>query len=86
REETFKKYIVSLPDLLLKPSIDEATICMISQIALRFKQWIWNELMIKQEAIIENAKKIEIIGTQDDKISRLAICNLFYVMDAQIYY
>lgn len=36
--------------------------------------------------ITENAKKIEIIGSKDDKKSRLMICNLFYFMNTQIFY
>lgn len=34
----------------------------------------------------ENAKRIDIIGSHDDKRSRLMICNLFYFVDSQIYY
>ncbi|XP_032669059.1 testis-expressed protein 10 homolog [Odontomachus brunneus] len=84
--EAFKKYVIALPSLLLRPSINEATIRMISQVALRFKQWIREELTIKHKAIIENAQKIEIIGSHDDKKSRLMICNLFYFLDAELYY
>ncbi|XP_014472474.1 PREDICTED: testis-expressed sequence 10 protein homolog isoform X2 [Dinoponera quadriceps] len=86
REEAFKKYVATLPSLLLRPSINEATIRMISKIALCFKEWIREELTTKQEAIIENAKKINIIGSQDDQTSRLMILNLFYFIDAELYY
>ena len=36
--------------------------------------------------ITENAKKIEIIGSEDHKQSRLMICNLFYFLDTEIFY
>lgn len=114
REEAFKKYVATLPDLLLKPSIDEATIHIISKLAIRFKEWIQHELTIKQEAIagknmqkrlkicntastyftslniyfilLDNAKKINIVGSHDDKASRLMICNLLYFVDGELYY
>lgn len=59
REEIFKNFVTTLPSLLLRPSIDDVTIRMISQITLRFKEWIQKELITKHEAIIENAKKIK---------------------------
>ncbi|XP_018053020.1 PREDICTED: testis-expressed sequence 10 protein homolog [Atta colombica] len=86
REKIFESYVTILPSLLLKPSIDDVVIHMISQIVLRFKEWIREELIAKHESIIENAKKIDIVGTHDDKQSRLMIYNLFYFIDSQIYY
>lgn len=47
----FKKYVATLPNLLLRSSIDEATIRMISKITMHFKEWIQEELTIKREAI-----------------------------------
>ncbi|XP_072748288.1 testis-expressed protein 10 [Anoplolepis gracilipes] len=85
-EEIFKNFVTTLPSLLLRPSIDDVTIRMIGRIALRFKKWIRKELITKHEAIIENAKKIDIVGSHNDKESRLLIYNLFYFMDSQVYY
>ncbi|KYQ50051.1 hypothetical protein ALC60_10869 [Trachymyrmex zeteki] len=59
---------------------------MIGQIVLRFKEWIRKELVAKHEPVIENAEEIDIVGTHDDKQSRLMIYNLFYFVDSQIYY
>ncbi|XP_036144393.1 testis-expressed protein 10 homolog isoform X2 [Monomorium pharaonis] len=86
RESAFKNFVAILPSLLLEPSIDDVVIRMIGQIVARFKEWIQKELMAKQESIIANINKIEIIGSHDDKQSRLMICNLFYFLDSQIYY
>ncbi|XP_029162409.1 testis-expressed protein 10 [Nylanderia fulva] len=86
REEIFKNFVISLPNFLLRPNIEDVMIHMISQIVLRFKEWIRKELISKHKAIIENAKKIDIIGSHNDKESRLIIYNLFYFMDSQIYY
>ncbi|CAL1686410.1 unnamed protein product [Lasius platythorax] len=86
REEIFKNFVTTLPSLLLRPSIDDVTIRMIGQIVLRFKEWIRKELIAKHKAIIENAKKIDIVGSHNDKESRLTIYNLFYFMDSQVYY
>ncbi|XP_070151670.1 testis-expressed protein 10 homolog [Polyergus mexicanus] len=86
REEIFKNFVITLPSLLLRPSIDDVTIRLIGRIALRFKEWVRKELVMKHEAIIENAKKIDIIGSHNDKESRLIIYNLFYFMDSQVYY
>ncbi|XP_031848527.1 testis-expressed protein 10 homolog [Nomia melanderi] len=86
RERVFKEFISTLPSLLLKPKIHESTVQIINKVVLRYKNWIRNELVENQNDIIENAKKIEIIGTEDEKRSRLMICNLFYFLDAQIFY
>ncbi|KAG5335067.1 TEX10 protein, partial [Acromyrmex charruanus] len=86
REKIFESFVTILPSLLLKPSIDDVVIRMIGQIVIRFKEWIREELIAKHESIIENAKKIDIVGTRDDKQSRLMIYNLFYFVDSQIYY
>ncbi|KYN11579.1 Testis-expressed sequence 10 protein like protein [Trachymyrmex cornetzi] len=86
KENIFGSFVTILPSLLLKPSIDDVVIRMIGQIVLRFKEWIREELIAKHESIIENAKKIDIVGTHDDKQSRLMIYNLFYFIDSQIYY
>ncbi|XP_012230863.1 testis-expressed protein 10 homolog [Linepithema humile] len=86
REEIFKNFVTILPSLLLRSSIDDMTIRMICQIVLRFKKWIREELVTKHEAIIENAKNINITGSHSDRQSRLMICNLFYFIDSQIYY
>ncbi|KYM94770.1 hypothetical protein ALC62_14365, partial [Cyphomyrmex costatus] len=86
REKIFESFVTFLPSLLLRPSIDDVVIRMIGQIVLRFKEWIQEELIAKHESIIENVKKIDIVGTYDDKQSRLMIYNLFYFVDSQIYY
>ncbi|XP_011865398.1 PREDICTED: testis-expressed sequence 10 protein homolog [Vollenhovia emeryi] len=86
REKTFESFVTILPSLLLRPSIDDVVIRMINQIVLRFKEWIRKELIASHESIIENAKKMEIVGSHNDKQSRLMICNLFYFIDSQIYY
>lgn len=86
REKVFESFVKNLPSLLLRPSIDDVIIRMIGQIVLRFKEWIWEELVNKHKFIIENAKKIDIVGSHDDKQSRLMICNLFYLVDSHIYY
>ncbi|KAL6262372.1 hypothetical protein P5V15_007461 [Pogonomyrmex californicus] len=86
REKVFKNFVKILPSLLLRSSINDVTIRMISQIVLRFKDWIQEELVAKHEAIIENAKKIVILDSYDDRQSRLMIYNLFYFIDSQIYY
>ncbi|XP_011643592.1 uncharacterized protein LOC105431234 isoform X2 [Pogonomyrmex barbatus] len=86
REKVFKNFVKILPSLLLRSSINDVTIRMISQIVLRFKDWIQEELVAKHEAIIENAKKIVILNSHDDRQSRLMIYNLFYFIDSQIYY
>ncbi|XP_015598339.1 testis-expressed protein 10 homolog [Cephus cinctus] len=85
-EEAFQDFVSSLPDLLLRKSIYDNTIQMLNCIALRYRKWIENELLQKREAIIENAKNIEIIGSADEKCSRLTICNLFHFTDSQVYY
>ncbi|EZA46519.1 hypothetical protein X777_00075 [Ooceraea biroi] len=86
RKDTFKVFIATLPNLLLEPSIDDDTLRMINQIVLRFKEWVRKDFAAKQEAIIENAKKINVVGSRDENQSRLTICNLFYCIDSQIYY
>ncbi|XP_077279357.1 testis-expressed protein 10-like [Temnothorax americanus] len=86
REKAFENFVTILPTLLLRSSIDDVVIRMIGQIVLRFKEYIRKELIAKRKSIIENAKKIDIVGSQDDKRSRLMICNLFYFVDSQIYY
>ncbi|XP_071570479.1 testis-expressed protein 10 homolog [Temnothorax nylanderi] len=86
REKAFENFVTILPNLLLRSSIDDVVIRMIGQIVLRFKEYIRKELIAKHKSIIENAKKIDIVGSQDDKRSRLMICNLFYFVDSQIYY
>ncbi|KAL6418476.1 hypothetical protein ACFW04_012061 [Cataglyphis niger] len=86
REEIFKSFVTILPNLLLGSSIDDVMIRLIGQIALRFKEWIREELVTKHEAIIENAKKIDIVGSRNDRESRLIIYNLFYFMYSQVYY
>ncbi|CAL7950958.1 unnamed protein product [Xylocopa violacea] len=86
RDSAFKEFITTLPKLLLKPKIDENTIQIINKIVLRYRDWIKKELVANYDDIIENAKKIDIIGSEDEKRSRLMICNLFYFMDTQIFY
>ncbi|XP_039307223.1 testis-expressed protein 10 homolog [Solenopsis invicta] len=86
RERAFENFVASLPSLLLKPSIDDVVIRMISHIVVRFKEWIREELVAKHESIIDNANKIDIVGSHDDKQSRLMICNLFYFIDSHVYY
>ncbi|KAF3421246.1 hypothetical protein E2986_05235 [Frieseomelitta varia] len=86
RENVFKKFISTLPSLLLKSKIHENTIQIINKIVLRYRNWIQKELLINYKNIIENAKKIEIIGSEDHKQSRLMICNLFYFLDTEIFY
>ncbi|CAK9801943.1 Testis-expressed protein 10 homolog [Anthophora plagiata] len=86
REAAFKEFISTLPSLLLKPKIHENTIQIINKIVLRYRDWIHKELEANYNDIIENAKKIEIIGSEDEKQSRLMICNLFYFLDTQIFY
>ncbi|KAG7209713.1 hypothetical protein KM043_011348 [Ampulex compressa] len=85
-EHVFKEFVATLPSLLLKPKVHENTIYMINKVVLRYTTWIKNELVACHDAIIENAKKIEIVGSEDSVRSRLAICNLFYFLDGQIYY
>ena len=36
--------------------------------------------------IPENAKSIEIVGSNDDQNSRLMICNLFYFTNGELFY
>ncbi|XP_076292864.1 testis-expressed protein 10 [Lasioglossum baleicum] len=86
RERVFKEIISTLPSLLLKPRIHDSTIRIINKVVLRYKDWIEKELVANQNDIIENAKKIEIIGSEDEKQSRLMVCNLFYFLDAQVFY
>ncbi|XP_015434035.1 PREDICTED: testis-expressed sequence 10 protein homolog [Dufourea novaeangliae] len=86
RECAFKEFISTLPSLLLKPRIHEDTIEIINKVILRYRNWVQDELAAHQNEIIDNAKKIEIIGSGDEKRSRLMICNLFYFLDAQIFY
>ncbi|XP_043599134.1 testis-expressed protein 10 homolog [Bombus pyrosoma] len=86
RESAFKEFISTLPNLLLKSKIHENTIQIINKIVLRYRGWIQKELVANYKDIIENAKKIEIIGSEDNKRSRLMICNLFYFLDTQIFY
>ncbi|XP_046747699.1 testis-expressed protein 10 homolog [Diprion similis] len=86
REAAFKEFIASLPNFLLKHSIHEDTLKMLNRVVLQYRKWIENSLRDKHEEIIENAKKIEIIGSDDEKRSRLSICNLFYFIDGQVYY
>ncbi|XP_046488568.1 testis-expressed protein 10 homolog [Neodiprion pinetum] len=85
-EVAFKEFIASLPNFLLKHSIHEDTLKMLNRVVLQYRKWIENSLRDKHEEIIENAKKIEIIGSDDEKRSRLSICNLFYFIDGQVYY
>lgn len=86
RECVFQDFISTLPNLLLKDKIDDNTIQIINKIVLRYKDWIKRELIVNHNDIIENAKKIQLIGSGDEKQSRLMICNLFYFLDAQIFY
>ncbi|XP_047352512.1 testis-expressed protein 10 homolog isoform X1 [Vespa velutina] len=85
-EHIFKDFVSTLPTLLLHSSINENIIQMINRAVLYHKEWMWNVLVEKQDAIIENAKIIEIIGSEDEKRSRLMICNLFYFINEQIFY
>ncbi|XP_014205363.1 testis-expressed protein 10 homolog [Copidosoma floridanum] len=85
-EESFKDFIKSLPKLLLKSHIFDSTIQMLNRVVLQYKQWIEKELRDNHEAIIENAKLIQIIGSENEHNSRLMICNLFYFMDEQVYF
>ncbi|KAL0103102.1 hypothetical protein PUN28_017442 [Cardiocondyla obscurior] len=86
REKMFENFVTILPNLLLRSTIDDVIIRMISQIVLRFKGMIREPLIAKQKIIIENAKKIDITSSHDDKQSRLMIYNLFYFVDSEIYY
>ena len=51
-EDEFKKFIKSLPDLLLKTSIHENAIQLLNTIVLRYKKWIEDKLIANHEAII----------------------------------
>ncbi|XP_003708337.1 testis-expressed protein 10 homolog [Megachile rotundata] len=86
RECAFKDFISTLPSVLLKGKIHDNTVQIINKIVLRYKDWIQRELIANHEDIIENASKIQVIGSDDVKRSRLMICNLFYFLDAQIFY
>ncbi|XP_054008434.1 testis-expressed protein 10 homolog [Hylaeus anthracinus] len=86
REDAFKEFISTVPNLLLKPKIHDNTIKIINKVVLRYRNWIQKQLVANYNDIIENAKKIEILGSEDEKKSRLMICNLFYFLDAQIFY
>lgn len=86
REHAFKEFVSTLPNLLLKSKINDNTIQMINKIVLRYRNWIQDQLLANHDAIIENAKKIEVYGSDDVNRSRLMICNLFYFKDGQIYY
>lgn len=86
RESALKEFISTLPSLLLKPRIHEDTIQIINKIVLRYRDWIGRELEANHDSIIENAKKIEIIGAEDEQQSRLMVCNLFYFLDTQVFY
>ncbi|XP_051154517.1 testis-expressed protein 10 [Leptopilina boulardi] len=85
-EVEFVKFIKSLPSLLLKETIQDNVIQTINTIVLRFRKSIENDLIKYQKEIIENAKKIEIHGTEDERTSRLMILNLFYFIDNEIYH
>lgn len=85
-EHIFKEYVSVLPNLLLRSSIHENMIQMINRAVLRHREWMQDALVKKQDAIIDNAKKIQIIGSENEKCSRLMICNLFYFLNEQIYY
>ncbi|XP_063984688.1 testis-expressed protein 10 [Diachasmimorpha longicaudata] len=86
RESSFRNFVKTLPDLLLNESIHDNTIQMLNRAVLQHGTWIRGELAKKQDQIIENAKRIEIIGSHDDKGSRLMICNLLHFLDGQIYF
>ena len=51
-EEEFKNFIKSLPNILLKKSIQENAIQLLNTIVLRYRNWIQDELLQNQEAII----------------------------------
>ncbi|KAF7412027.1 hypothetical protein HZH66_000923 [Vespula vulgaris] len=85
-EHIFKDFVSTLPTLLLHSCIHENIIQMINRAVLHHKEWIWNILVEKQDAIIDNAKIIEIIGSEDEERSRLMICNLFYFVNEQVFY
>lgn len=85
-ENALKQFISVLPNLLLKSRVHDNTIQMINTVVLRYRQRIREELVANHDAIIENAKKIDILGSANVQDSRLMICNLFYFMDSQIYY
>ncbi|XP_012255740.2 testis-expressed protein 10 homolog [Athalia rosae] len=85
-EPAFKEFIVSLPNLLLARSIQENSIKMLIRVVLQHRGWVEDILREKHEEIIQNAKRIDIIGSEDENRSRLSICNLFYFMDGQVYY
>ncbi|XP_076680587.1 testis-expressed protein 10 homolog [Andrena cerasifolii] len=86
RECAFKEFISTLPYLLLKSKIHENTIQIINKVVLRYRGWIQKELVANHSEIIENARKVEIVGSENEKQSRLMICNLFYFLDAQVFY
>lgn len=54
RENVFKKFISTLPSLLLKSKIHENTIQIINKIVLRYRNWIQKELLINYKNIIGN--------------------------------
>ncbi|XP_034936629.1 testis-expressed protein 10 [Chelonus insularis] len=85
-EPSFKEFIMTLPDLLLKEKIYDNTIKIINSVVLRYRNWIKDKLFMKQTEILENAKTIEIIDSNNDKESRLMICNLFHFFNGEIYY
>ncbi|XP_012274128.1 testis-expressed protein 10 homolog isoform X2 [Orussus abietinus] len=86
REEAFKRFVTSLPELLLKSSVYDSTIQTLNRVVLRHRAWIQEVLTEKHEAILGNARKIQIIGSENEELSRLTICNLFYFLEEQIYY
>ncbi|KAH0546906.1 testis-expressed protein 10 [Cotesia glomerata] len=85
-DKNFIQFIKSLPDMLLKESIHDDIIKMINQVVLKYRQWVRVGLENNHSSILDNAKKIQIIGADNEKDSRLMICNLFYFMDGQLYY
>ncbi|CAD1469198.1 unnamed protein product, partial [Heterotrigona itama] len=52
RENVFKEFISTLPNLLLKSKIHENTIQIINKIVLRYRNWIQKELLINYKNII----------------------------------
>ncbi|XP_053598760.1 testis-expressed protein 10 homolog [Microplitis demolitor] len=86
KNDSFKKFIMSLPDLLLKESIHDDIIKMINHVVLKYREYLRDGLEKNQTSILDNAKTIKIIGSHNESDSRLMICNLFYFIDGQFYY
>lgn len=77
-EDTFVRFLEYLPQLLLKPSVQVATVIAMSTLAKQKNSTFLRALESKIEAVIENLQKIQVSGAPNAFEGKKHIMNLFY--------